>query len=89
MATRNPFDLLDDDDNGDPSTLLPSLVASKEKPAALVAAKKQQLAMATRAKLPMKPLPPAQVGKYSQFPSSLLFCIEVEYFCRLRRKYQS
>ena len=65
MATRNPFDLLDDDDNGDPSALLASLAASKDKPAASVAAKKQQPAMATSAKLPTKPLPPAQAGKYS------------------------
>ena len=89
MVTRNPFDLLDDDDNGDPLVLFPSLAALKDKPAASVAAKKQQLAMATSTKLPMKPLPPAQAGKYSQFPSCLLFCIEVEYFCHLRRKYQS
>ena len=40
MATRNPFDLLDDDDNDDLSALLPSLTASKEKPVALVATKK-------------------------------------------------
>ena len=89
MATRNPFDLLDDDDNGDPSVLLPSLAASKDKPVASVDTKKQQPAMATSGKLPMKPLPPTQAGKYSQFPSSLLFCIEVEYFCHLRRKYES
>ena len=86
MATRNPFDLLDDDDNGDLSALFPSLAASKDKPAASMAA---EPTMATSAKLPTKPLPPAQAGKYSQFPSSLLFCIEVEYFCHLRRKYQS
>ena len=89
MATRNPFDLLDNDDNGDLSTLFPFLAASKDKPAASVAAKKQQPAMVMSTKLPTKPLPPTQAGKYSQFPSSLLFCIEVEYFCRLRRKYQS
>ena len=89
MATRNPFDLLDDDDNGDPSALFPSLAASKDKLAASVATKKQQPAMATSAKLPTKPLPPVQAGKYSQFPSSLFFCIEVEYFCCLRRKCQS
>ena len=89
MATRNPFDLLDDEDNGNLSALLPSLAALNDKPAASVAAKKQQSVMAMSVKLPTKPLPPAQAGKYSQFPSSLLFCIEVEYFCRLRRKYQS
>ena len=89
MATRNPFDLLDDDDNGDLSALFPSLAASNDKPVVSVASKKQQPAMAMSTKLPTKPLPPAQVGKYSQFPSSLLFCIEVEYFRRLRRKYQS
>ena len=65
MATRNPFDLLDDDNNGDSSAMLPSLAASKEKPVALVATKKQQPAMAMSAKLPTKPLPPAQAGKYS------------------------
>lgn len=70
MATRNPFDLLDDDDNGDPSALLATLAASKDKPAAAVPAKKQQPAMATSAKLPSKPLPPAQAVRESRAPSN-------------------
>lgn len=65
MATRNPFDLLDDDDNGDPSSLLDTLAAAKDKPAA-VAAKKQQPAVSASGKLPSKPLPPAQAVKESR-----------------------
>lgn len=65
MATRNPFDLLDDDDNGDPSALLASLAAAKDKPAA-VAAKKQQPAVSASGKMPSKPLPPAQAVKESR-----------------------
>lgn len=65
MATRNPFDLLDDDDNGDPSALLDTLAAAKDKPTA-VAAKKQQPAVSASAKLPSKPLPPAQAVRESR-----------------------
>lgn len=61
MATTNPFDLLVDDDNDDPSQLiakLPSIAAAaapatKKSPAGGVPAK-------PAAKLPSKPLPPAQ-----------------------------
>lgn len=57
MATANPFDLLGDDDNDDPSQLvakLPApLPATKKLPAGGMAAK-------PAAKLPSKPLPPAQ-----------------------------
>jgi len=67
MATRNPFDLLDADDIGDPSALLDSLAAPKDKPAA-AAAKKQQPAVAASAKLPSKPLPPAQAVRESRPP---------------------
>ncbi|KAJ9556229.1 hypothetical protein OSB04_010843 [Centaurea solstitialis] len=61
MASTNPFDLLGDDDNDDPSQLiakLPAVVAAsapatKKSPAGGVAAK-------PAAKLPSKPLPPSQ-----------------------------
>jgi len=71
MATRNPFGLLDDDDNGDPSALLNILAAPKGKPAAAAAAaKKQQPATVANAKLPSKPLPPAQAVRESRAPPS-------------------
>lgn len=59
MATANPFDLLGDDDNDDPS----QLIAAQErkmavkKPAAPAAA-----ASPPTARLPTKPVPPAQAG---------------------------
>ncbi|KAI3791035.1 hypothetical protein L2E82_04579 [Cichorium intybus] len=57
MATTNPFDLLGDDDNDDPSQLIAKLPvvapATKKLPAGGVVAK-------PAAKLPSKPLPPAQ-----------------------------
>ena len=59
MASMNPFDLLGDDDNGDPMALQNIVVppSSKEKPPA----KKQQgTAQTATGKLPSKPLPPAQ-----------------------------
>ncbi|KAL6979781.1 hypothetical protein U1Q18_021436 [Sarracenia purpurea var. burkii] len=59
MATTNPFDLLGDDDNDDPSQLIAAqqqkiVPLPKKAPAPAVAAVSQS------AKLPSKPLPPAQ-----------------------------
>ncbi|KAK9079992.1 hypothetical protein SSX86_001667 [Deinandra increscens subsp. villosa] len=51
MATMNPFDLLVDDDNDDPNQLIAKL------PPAIVAPATKKL---PAAKLPSKPLPPAQ-----------------------------
>ncbi|KAK6947521.1 Stm1-like, N-terminal [Dillenia turbinata] len=62
MATANPFDLLGDDDNEDPS----QLIAAQQKVIASATTKKgsapAQAAAASKptAKLPSKPLPPAQ-----------------------------
>lgn len=64
MATANPFGLLGDDDNEDPSVLaaaqqkLPP--SQPKKPQAPAAAAAQP---AKPAKLPSKPLPPAQAGE--------------------------
>ncbi|KAK6935118.1 Hyaluronan/mRNA-binding protein [Dillenia turbinata] len=62
MATANPFDLLGDDDNEDPS----QLIAAQQKVVASATTKKgsvpAQAAAAAKptAKMPSKPLPPAQ-----------------------------
>ncbi|KAM7494042.1 hypothetical protein LguiB_028651 [Lonicera macranthoides] len=57
MATTNPFDLLVDDDNDDPNQLLAKLPpAAKKSPAPPAQAEQAKPA----AKLPSKPLPPAQ-----------------------------
>ncbi|PWA34536.1 hyaluronan/mRNA-binding protein, Stm1 [Artemisia annua] len=58
MATANPFDLLGDDDNDDPSVLVQKIAAAP------VVAKPQAAAQPAKpaAKLPSKPLPPAQAG---------------------------
>ncbi|KAK9927670.1 hypothetical protein M0R45_024842 [Rubus argutus] len=62
MATANPFDLLGDDDNDDPSQLLAAavqkVVPSSAQPKK--AAQAQAAPAAKSAKLPSKPLPPAQ-----------------------------
>ncbi|KAJ7944695.1 plasminogen activator inhibitor 1 RNA-binding protein [Quillaja saponaria] len=55
MATTNPFDLLGDDDNEDPSQLIAAQQPRKTPAAAPVAAQP-----AKPAKLPSKPLPPSQ-----------------------------
>ncbi|KAK1430378.1 hypothetical protein QVD17_13065 [Tagetes erecta] len=52
MATMNPFDLLGDDDNDDPEQLLQKIVSAP--------AKKPPSSAPATAKLPSKPLPPAQ-----------------------------
>lgn len=59
MATANPFDLLGDDDNDDPSQLIAAQVRKMvvKKPAAPAAA-----ASPATARLPTKPVPPAQAG---------------------------
>ncbi|MFS7997013.1 putative hyaluronan/mRNA-binding protein [Helianthus anomalus] len=54
MATMNPFDLLVDDDNDDPNQLIAKL------PAAVAPAAKKTPPAKPAAKLPSKPLPPAQ-----------------------------
>ncbi|KAI5328085.1 hypothetical protein L3X38_027481 [Prunus dulcis] len=64
MATANPFDLLGDDDNEDPSQLL---AAQRQKLPPPQPKKPQQAQPAQPAKLPSKPLPPTQAvreGKY-------------------------
>lgn len=71
MATMNPFDLLGDDDTEDPSLLIAAqqkVVATKKAP---TQAKRQPLAQPKAAKLPSKPLPPAQAGKHSLFFNSI------------------
>ncbi|PSS35804.1 Plasminogen activator inhibitor 1 RNA-binding protein [Actinidia chinensis var. chinensis] len=57
MATVNPFDLLGDDDNDDPSQLIAAQQKKIEPKKAPIQAQAQQ---AKAAKLPSKPLPPAQ-----------------------------
>lgn len=59
MATTNPFDLLGDDDNDDPSQLVAKLPPAAKKSPAPAAAQPAKPA----AKLPSKPLPPSQAGK--------------------------
>ncbi|XP_059633832.1 RGG repeats nuclear RNA binding protein A-like isoform X2 [Cornus florida] len=56
MATANPFDLLGDADNDD----LSQLVAAQQQKIAPTEAKVQQALLQKPAKLPTKPLPPAQ-----------------------------
>jgi plasminogen activator inhibitor 1 RNA-binding protein len=61
MTTINPFELLGADDNDDPTQLLAAAAAAKQKAEA-----KKQAAAATAgpAKLPTKPVPPAQAGEF-------------------------
>lgn len=69
MSTTNPFDLLVDDDNDDPSHLIAAAQLQKvaaKKPAAPAAAPP------AAAKLPSKPLPPAEAGELC-FPSVCVF----------------
>ncbi|EXC02062.1 hypothetical protein L484_024026 [Morus notabilis] len=70
MATANPFDLLLDDDNEDPSLLIAAAQqklppAQPKKPQAPAAAQP-----AKPAKLPSKPLPPAQAVKEAKNETS-------------------
>lgn len=65
MATLNPFDLLDDDAE-DPSLLVAA--QQLKAPVASAPAKKGPVQPAKpAAKLPSKPVPPSQAGKYSIF----------------------
>ncbi|KAK9149476.1 hypothetical protein Scep_008233 [Stephania cephalantha] len=57
MATINPFDLLGDDDNDDPSRLI---ALHQQKIATLKAAAATVVAAEAPAKLPSKPLPPSK-----------------------------
>lgn len=76
MATMNPFDLLGDDDNDDPSYLI---AVHQQK----IAAKKPSVAAAAPvkapAKLPSKPLPPTQAGEqfFYRFLYILFFVVGV------------
>ena len=57
----NPFDLLGDDDNDDPSQLVEKIVSAPAKK--VQATPPAGKAAVQSAKLPSKPLPPAQAGK--------------------------
>lgn len=57
MATTNPFDLLGDNENDD----LSLLIAAQQKK---LTARPPAASTPTAAKLPSKPLPPAQAGVY-------------------------
>ncbi len=61
MATTNPFDLLGDDDNDDPSQVVLKLAPAKKSLAPPPSA-----APAQQPKLPSKPLPPAQAVRESK-----------------------
>ncbi|KAG0518939.1 hypothetical protein BDA96_09G220700 [Sorghum bicolor] len=67
MTTINPFELLGADDNDDPTQLLAAAAAAKQKAEA-----KKQAAAATAgpAKLPTKPVPPAQAVKEARSGSA-------------------
>lgn len=72
MATMNPFDLLGDDDNDDPTQLLAAQQQKAPVASAAPAAKKgsaqaQPAKVQAQAKLPSKPLPPAQAGEAQFF----------------------
>ena len=66
MATKNPFDLLGDDDSEDLSQLIAAqkIVPKKALAPTQPAAPAQQ---AKPAKLPSKPMPPAQAGEFVCF----------------------
>jgi len=61
MATANPFDLLGDFDNDDPSQLIAAQQPKMEQKKAL--APTQSPAQQPAARLPSKPPPPAQAGE--------------------------
>lgn len=73
MATGNFFDILGDDDNDDPSQLIASqkVKVSAKKLANAVAAASAGVV----AKLPSKPLPPAQAGELRS-----KFCEKLDFF---------
>lgn len=63
MATMNPFDLLGDDDNDDPSQLLAAQQQKLASPKKSQAPAQPAAQPAKPVKLPSKPLPPAQAGE--------------------------
>lgn len=63
MATANPFDLLVDDDNDDPSQLVQKIVSAPVKKPQADSPASKPAPVKSAAKLPSKPLPPAQAGK--------------------------
>lgn len=67
MSTLNPFDLLGDDDAEDPSLIIAAQQKVEPKKAPAPSAKQplQNKAAAAQPKLPSKPLPPAEAGKFS------------------------
>lgn len=68
MATLNPFDLLGDDDTEDPSQFIAAAQQKIQPPVAKKGpASAQPAKAAVQAKLPSKPLPPAQAGKIILF----------------------
>ncbi|OMP00756.1 Hyaluronan/mRNA-binding protein [Corchorus olitorius] len=85
MATMNPFDLLGDDDTGEISVLIAAqqkAVAAATTTAAAAPAKKgtaqsQAATQAKSAKLPSKPLPPAQAGELLSLIKVVIFEIFV------------
>lgn len=62
MADLNPFDLLGDDDNDDPSKLI-AIHQQKVDPAKRASAPAAPAAKKQPAKLPTKPPPPTQAGE--------------------------
>lgn len=74
MATANPFHLLGDDENDDPSQLI---AAQQHK----IAAKKPASAAAppAAAKLPSKPISPAQAGGFYGSSDLISFAILCEW----------
>lgn len=63
MATMNPFDILGDDDNEDPSQFVAAVKIDKTKKALAPSAAAAQQGKPA-AKMPSKPLPPAQAGEF-------------------------
>lgn len=82
MATTNPFDLLGDDDAEDPSQLIAAqqkLAATAAQPKKVAPAAKakpvaEQQQTKPPAKLPSRPLPPAQAGVLIDSSSFFCFC---------------
>lgn len=64
MATVNPFDILGNDENDDPSQLIAAVSLDKPKKASTPAAAPPPQREKPAAKLPSKPLPPAQAGEF-------------------------
>lgn len=73
MATMNPFDLLVDDDNEDPNQLASAQRSAPSPPSKKAPALAQPAKPA--AKLPSKPLPPAQAGGFCYLIYTFVFHI--------------